>query len=132
MLQDTLYYHVIRKDSISHKYSEQFKKDAVVAAVKRANELKAYGCSRNTYEPMLWFFAIGYLVRTYPSDSSVYKIAEKVVNSIEGFPKELPLQKRIMLAMWRTDRQLFHYICRILKQKDPDLANNDHRMKLNK
>ena len=119
MLNDALYYHVIRKDSISHTYSEQFKNDAVVAAMKRAKELKSFGCSRETYEPMLWFFAMGYLARTYPNDSSAYKISEEVVNSIEGLPKELPLQKRIMLMVWRADKCLFHFICRILKQKDP-------------
>ncbi len=118
MIDGVLVHHRYRKNSISQCRSAANKRDGFISAQQRAEDLKSYGCQEMTYAPTLVSYALGFLSRAYPCDDTEYKRAESIVNSVEGIPSVLSAQKKIMLRVWKIDKQLFHQTCRITGQKD--------------
>ena len=124
MLPDILYFRVFRKNSISHYNSTEYKRDGFISALNRSEDLKSYGCPPMLYMPALWNYSLTYLATAKPSEDQFYQRAEKVVDSIKGIPSCLDWKKRILLMIWRINKRLFHYICKVMKQKD-EADNND-------
>ena len=118
LLPDVLYHQTFRKDSITQCISAENKRDGFQSAIERANDLKEYGCSEETYESTLVSYAIGLLTRSFPSDDPVYALAANVADTIAYIPTELTWQKRIMLRIWKVNKALFHFICNAAGQKD--------------
>ena len=117
MINDALYYYVFRKDSISHTQSAKNTCDAFISALQKADDLNKYGFADETYETMLCSRALSYLGRTSPSDDPLFKKAESIVDSVKHIPSGMTLKKKAMFIVWKTDRRLFHFICRMTGQK---------------
>lgn len=113
MISDILYWWVFRKESISHSHSAEYKRDAFIFALQRAEDLKLHGCAEETYMPGLWTYALRYIARADRSDDSYYQKAEGVIDGIKGIPAKLTGKLRIMLLLWKMEKRLFHFVCRI-------------------
>ncbi len=121
MIPDILYYHVYRKKSISHICSVKNRRDAFVAALQRSEDLKAYGYNVEAYESLLVSESLGLLGVSYPSDEPLYQKAAVIADTVKGFPPGMRRKKHLMLMAWKTDHNLFHFICYVLGKKDPEL-----------
>ncbi len=119
MLPDVLYYHVHRKDSISHIHSAQNARDLFLASLERADYLKSRGCAETLYQPEVWSKSLTLLARAEPGGDPLFRQAEAVADSIPGIPPQLKRKKKLMLLVWKLDKRLFHLACRLLRQKAP-------------
>ena len=117
MLSDVLYYHVHRKDSISHTRSAKNSRDLFLAQLERAEYLKSRGCAETLYQPDVWSRALTLLALAEPDDDPLFRQAEAVADSISGIPPQLKRIKKLMLLIWKLDKRLFHLACRLLGQK---------------
>ena len=117
MLPDVLYYHVHRKDSISHTRSAKNARDLFLAQLERADYLKSRGCAADLYQPGVWSRSLTLLARAEPGDELLFQQAETVADSIPGIPPQLKWKKKLMLLVWKLDKRLFHLACRLLGQK---------------
>ncbi len=120
MLPDVLYYHISRKDSITHIHSAKNAHDLFLASLERAEFLKSRGCTEDLYQPLVWTCALTLLARSEPCDDPLFQQAEAVADSIPGIPPQLNRKKRLMLLVWKLDKRLFHLACRLLGQKAPE------------
>ena len=118
MIRDVLYWWVFRKESISHSNSSEYKRDAFIFALQRAEDLKSFGCAKETYLPGLWTYALRYVSRAEQSNAPFYLKAEEVIDGIKGIPAGLTGKLTIMLMFWKINKRLFHFICRITGRKD--------------
>ena len=118
ILPSVLYYHVSRKDSITHSRSVKNKHDAFTAELERAEYLKSRGCPNDLYLTGVWSRALTLLACAEPSDDPLFLQADAVADSIPGIPPQLNRKKKLMLLVWKLDKRLFHLACRILGQKD--------------
>lgn len=116
LIPDILYNHVIRENSISNTASESNRKDAFLSALERFTFLNEHNYPVEKHQAVLWKFAMGYLARATTDDIAVKQAAD-VLNSIKGFPSDLSIERRIMLFIWRIDKRLFHFICRLFGKK---------------
>ena len=113
-----LVHHIYRKGSLSHSKIADNKRDGFIFALQRTDYLKAYGCNKATYMPTLVSYALGFLARTDHADDPLFVQAENVLDSVKEKPSELSWQKKVMFSVWKIDKRLFHFICRISGQKD--------------
>lgn len=113
-LDECLYNYVWRKDSISHTQIYSYKKDWFTAVTLWYKELMEFGCSQRLLEKKLYETAISCLARVYPNDDRLYHEAEEIVDNICGIPSFLEWRCKIALLIWRTNKGLFHTICRTL------------------
>ena len=110
ILNACLYYHIIRKGSITQTLSVANKRDGFVAAIGKKEDLILYG-----YPPErinLCGAAIDYLSVSAPSDEPLYWNAVEIINSVKGCPKGLRLKHKVGLIVWRINRSLFYTLCR--------------------
>lgn len=118
MLSDKLYHYVNRKDGISHNLSVQSKRDGFVSAIERGEDLKPYGCYEDHYSRLILLRAIAYLAAAYPGDDPMFRQAEEVVDGLESIPEKIPVRHRIMILLWKTNKNIFHLVCRGMGLKD--------------
>ena len=114
MIPDVLYFHVYRKNSLSHRRSVKYKRDAFISVLERAEDLESFGFAEDMYEPPLIACAILFLVVTDPSEDQLYREAEKIADSVKGIPSYLPWKRKVLLMVWKTNKPLFHLIRRFL------------------
>lgn len=112
LLNDILYVHVFRQDSITHTYSEQHIREHFQSVRQWYNELLQLGYPEEKARIRLWETAIGFLARTEPSDNCLYMCAESIVDSIPGIPSQMRWQWKKGLLVWNINKKLFHTICR--------------------
>lgn len=112
MLSDRLYYYINRKDSISQTHNEAYKRDGFVAALQRYNDLVSYGYQSEKHAFLVYSYAIALLVRAKTKEDPVFKQAAKLCDSVKKIPHKLPLKKKIMLIIWKIDRNSFYSICK--------------------
>lgn len=93
IIPDYLYYYVYRINSITQNKSVKNKRDGFIAAYLRAKDLIQYGCTKETYLPTLISYALGFLIRAFPSDDIYYKKAEKIIDQTTVFPIWLNIKK---------------------------------------
>ena len=117
MLPDVLYYHVLRKGSISHTRSIRNKRDDFLSSLERAEFLMSRGCAADIYLPRVWSCALTLLALSKPGDDPLFQQAEAVADSIPGIPPQLNRKKKLMLLVWKFDKRLFHLACSLLGQK---------------
>lgn len=118
MLSDVLYYWLYRIDSLSHTPSAIYRRDGLIAALQKAEDLKDFGCSPETYMTTLCDRSLSILANENPSNDPYLVKAEEVLNSIKGIPPGLNWKKKAMLVVWKLNKRLFHFICSVTGQKD--------------
>ena len=116
-IHDRLYYYVYRKNSITHTRTVKSRQDGFISALQRYNDLNSYGYSDDKVDAMLWFFTIGYLIVTEPQDNLVYKKAEEILSSFRKTPKSKEWHKKLLFVVWKKDKKIFHWICRVFNRR---------------
>ena len=131
-LDERLIYHFYRSDSISHTSSPENRRDSFLSLYERYCDLCALGYPRSKAGADLQGSSIGWLVRSIPpsptdgegrsdlndeSEAGLYRRAERIVDEIRGIPKAFTWRRKILLMIWRTDKRLFHTVCRIFGKK---------------
>ena len=111
-IQEPLYHHVYRKNSISNTDYVSYKRDNFLAARERQHDLISYGYSGKSAGYRLHAAAIGFIASTEPSNDKVYQDAIDIMNSISGKAKWLSWKQRAMLSIWRINKSLFYKLCR--------------------
>ena len=117
LLHDHLYYYVFRENSISHVRSLKNKRDGFLTCLQRYNDLISYGYSGYDNELLLWSRTVSYLIAAEPDKDQTYRKAEEVLASFGKIPKTHELGKKIMFAVWKTDKRLFNWICRVFARR---------------
>ena len=117
IIPDYLYYHVYRKGSITHTNSLKSKEDAFLSTLERAEELESCNFRKEIYEQSVLIRTLRLLTVLIPGNDPLYRKAEEAADSFTRFPSNLPIKTRIMLMLWKTNKGLFHFICRISGKK---------------
>lgn len=118
ILPDVLYYFRYRNDSISHRCSLKNKRDGFLSALQQAEDLRSAGYEEEIYSLTLCSRALGFLITALHSDDPVYGKAEEIIDAAQEIPAGLTRAKKLMLRIWKVDKRLFHFICRVTGQKD--------------
>lgn len=119
MLQEKLYYHMIRRGSITHSNLLNSRRDRSNSILLRCRDLISYDYSDSKMEKkwnMLYGPAIGFLAREKNNSDELYFKAKNIVNSIKGFPEELSWKQKVALVAWRVDRKCFQFLCIITRR----------------
>ena len=111
-LNDRLYYHNNRKNSITHTHSEKNKKDCFISALERRTDLLSYGFPENKILPSMCSASIGYLSSTIPKENELQEKAKAVLDSVSYIPRQLTIKKKIALVAWRIDSKAFYLLSR--------------------
>ena len=114
-IPEALYYHLLRNDSLSRSNTEKSNKDGFISSLECYNDLSSYGYPVERFRTVLWFYTIGYLVTTKTRDA-VFQKAEIIADSIPYCRNGLPLKRRLMLIVWKKNRDVFDYICTFFKK----------------
>lgn len=112
MINDQLYYHLWRKDSISHTQAKQRKMDGAISAWGKYCDLLEYGYPEEKLKTFACSAAIGILANTNMESDSYLK-AREIIDSIDNFPKAMWPKKKIALFVWKVNPQLFYLLCRV-------------------
>ena len=113
MIDERLYYHVVRRGSISCTYTESNRKNCFIANLERYNDLIAYGYPEEKVKPELCSSAFGYLASSGQKIDELHKEAEKIIDSLDCFPHSYPLWKKIALFAWKMDKRMFYMISKL-------------------
>ena len=86
-----LYYYRKRNNSLSNQRTSKAKSDAFEAYLDKYDYLISFG---------------------YPKEK-----AETILDRINGIPNNLSLKRKGMLVVWKLNKPLFEFICKLLKLK---------------
>ena len=117
MLSDVLYHHEMRKDSISHTHSKANKRDGLVSAMERVDDLISYGYPEEKINSSLCGPAVGYLASTKKRDD-LYDKAVQILDETGSIPDSLSEKQKIAFLVWKIDRRLFYLMSRITGRMD--------------
>lgn len=109
-----LYHHVLREDSISHTHTKKYTEDCFVVTIQKCNDLFLYGFPEEIIQILQYRAAIGYLSRIKPCNDDYYVLAKQLIDSIDGVPKGLSIKQILVLILWRTDKKLFCFLCKLM------------------
>ncbi len=112
MIDDKLYYNVIRKDSITHKHTIISLADQFLSTKEQYDGMIAFGYPEHKLKPHMWSAAIRYLMRVKPSNDTLYLQAKHIVDSIKGLPRQISMKQRLALATWKINPYLFYVLCK--------------------
>lgn len=112
-IDNYLYYHVNRKDSITHKHTSNGLADWLTSAIEQYEDMTAYGYPEYKLKPCIWYAAIVYLIHIKPCKEPLYLQAKQIVESIKGLPKQISKKQRLVLLIWRINPNLFYILCRL-------------------
>ncbi len=116
-LNNRLYYYRVRKGSISHTQKGFRQREYLEALLEKRDGLRAYG-----YRPeelmldSLQETALRFLTHTQRADDRLHREAEKIVDSIKGYPNSLSKQQKIALFLWRRNRTLFEVASSVFRR----------------
>lgn len=113
MIDEHLYYHVIRRESISHTYTGSNRKDCFIANLERYNDLLEYGYPEEKVKPELCSSALGFLASSGKAEDEFHEEAQKIIESVDCFPRSYPLWKKIALFVWKRDQRLFYMVSKM-------------------
>lgn len=113
VLEDCLYTHVNRKGSITHERTSKYRKEYLISALERYEDLRSYGFPDEYLTNSLNIATIGYLVCTQSEGEALYEKARELVNRIDEIPNSISWKKRIALRSWKIDKRLFHMLCQV-------------------
>lgn len=117
MIPDPLIFYYYRKDSISNSTTYHDIRNYFILNIRRCSELVRLGYPCEKAQRVLQSTAFQYCIRTEPRQDDLSVYAEKLVKDIQGFPKGFTRRKKLLLCVWRVNRNVFHSLCRLWKMK---------------
>ena len=115
LLDDRLYFYIIRKDSITQTHTADNKRAWLAANLEKQEDLISYGYLAARLS--IYGVAIGYLSISTPSEDILYQKAMGIVNSVKGYPKGLTIKQKIGLMLWKTNKKAFYIMCKVQNWK---------------
>lgn len=113
MINDLLYYHVYRKSSITHSFTSSTLDDCFSSYKEKYEDMILFGYPPEEQKPILWPAALIYLIHKRPCKEEKYIQAAQIVDSITGIPRQISVQHRAALVIWKTSKKLFCFLCKI-------------------
>ena len=123
MQKDCLYHHIVRKGSITQTHTGKNKRDRLISAIERNNDLASYGYANEKFKAYELSAAISYLNGARQGNDKLRKMAEEIVDSVHKMPKGLTGKQRIALKIWRKNKQLFYLFCWLGEKSRKDSRN---------
>ena len=117
MIENTLIYHTFRANSIFHTTNISNINDYFDAFIQRYIFLSEQSYPQQKNKLDYQFAAYRYCLSINPSDDVRYKLAKKILDELESVPKDYPIRFRCMLRIWKINKNLFHFLCRIFGKK---------------
>ena len=114
VVQDCLYYHNWRKDSISNTHTSVNRKAGAISAFERYCDLHKYGYPEHKLISVGYSAAIAILTNTTPEDTELYSNATELLKSKKGIPGALSYKKKLACLIWKMNPQVFTFICRAI------------------
>ena len=113
MIKTPLYYHVYRKNSISHSLTSSSLDDFFISNIEKYKNMISFGYPLEEQRPILWSSAITYLINKRPCKEEKYIQATQIVESIIGIPRQILLKHKVALMAWRKNKKLFNLLCKV-------------------
>lgn len=123
-LEEILYFHVIRKNSISQCKSIKNKKDGLHAAIERSNDLLSYGFKESDNYSILCIYAMGVLASMKPCNDQDYIRAKEIVNNLKKLPKELSMNQKAAFFAWKFNPGLFYLLSKLTGRLHIETSSN--------
>lgn len=117
MINDPLvYYNGFRKDSITHKITKSSINDLMNYCLKKSKFLFDQGYPMEKYEEYYYLNVFSYCLLMTPNDE-MYTKAERALDQMKAVPNSFTIKMRIMFLIWKINKNLFHFICRLFRKK---------------
>lgn len=110
MLKKKLYHYREHKNSITHTRSPENRRDCLISAIERRNDLIAYGYPIE--DGLLCSAAIAFISTNGKDDRNLFPIANRVIEHAKDIPENLSIYQRTALSIWKISPRLFFVICR--------------------
>lgn len=107
-INESLYFHRVRKGSIEHSTASRI--DEYTAKRQQCKELIELGYTKKKAVSRLQAASLAYCGHAATTDEKLYGEAASVVESIEGVPVQFSNKQRMMLAVWRMNKDLYRMI----------------------
>ena len=115
VLNDPLYYHRIRKGSIEHSTASRI--DEYTAKRQQCRELLVLGYPKEKAESRLQAASLAYCGHAATTEGKLYREAVGVVESIKGVPVQFSNKQRMMLFVWRANKNIYRMIYSLLGKR---------------
>ncbi len=113
IINDPLYYHVYRINSISHSITSSTLDDHFTSIKEKYENMILFGYPPEEQNLILWSAALTYLIHKRPCKEEKYIQAIQIVDSIAEIPKQIPVKHKLALMTWRTNKKLFCFLCKV-------------------
>ena len=113
--QECLYHHRFRKGSISRSPSSRI--DEYAAKIERYKELIDFGYPKSKAVVQLYQASLAYCGHASSKEALLYETAERTVDDIKGIPVGFNRRYKAMLLIWRTNKDLYRAIYRMLGKR---------------
>lgn len=110
-----LYYYRKRKGSIS--FTSMNRSDLYCSKRDRYRDLVTLGYSISKAQASYQAAALSYCGQAVSSEDPLYKEATKIVEKIQGVPDEFNKKQIAKLLLWRTNRDLYREVYRMLGRR---------------
>ena len=117
VIPEFLYCHVYRKNSIQHTQSFEKLRDRFIACCLHYDFLLKTRLDEETLDHALLIPSIRLLATNCPHNDPVCRIAREIVKTTKGWPKGLSLKTKAALWLWRRNKYLFSFFCRLIEKK---------------
>lgn len=112
-----LYYNSFRSGSITHVVTKEYVVDRFDACMGCYDFLSKNGYPMEKYSSNYNIVAFAYCVHMEPSDDERYLKAERIIDELDHFPRSFTNKMKIMLVVWKINKDLFHSMCKVLGRK---------------
>lgn len=112
-IEEKLYYHLWRKNSISHLKTVENKTESFILSRERSKDLIRWGYPEEKTIPTLAIYALGFLATTKAEE--LRSEAEQILNSIKKMPDQWNTKQKIAFVVWKKDKRkkLFYLLSKI-------------------
>ena len=117
-MQDTLIYHRIIRQSLSHKRGvPRAERDLFSFRIQRYHDLVQLGYDEGKAKNKLQRGAMAYCVYMPESQDELYRQAERILSETDGIPVSWPRKDKLALILWKKNRKAFRFFCRFLRKE---------------
>lgn len=111
-----VYYNRFRQNSITNTLTKASIRDLLNYSFQRYDFLLEHGYPMKQYEEYHYLNVFSYCILMTPGDE-MYMEAERALDQMKAVPNSFTIRMRIMLLIWKINKNLFHFICRLFRKK---------------